>query len=224
MQGPFDPFATLYDSWFDTPLGGMVDLLEKDLLLRFMGPVAGQAALDVGTGTGHFALFLAGHGARVVGVDISRAMLRVAAAKPDMPPLVQADAAALPFADAAFDLVLSVTALEFVPDAARAAAEMARVCRKGGRLVLGVLNAWSPWAWVRRRAARRNPSDPFAAAHFFSPPEFVRLFAPHGKIRWSSSVFILPGGQGLRAAWLLERVGRKALRPFGALLVGRVDV
>ncbi|GAB4409120.1 MAG: class I SAM-dependent methyltransferase [Anaerolineales bacterium] len=224
MQGPFDPFATLYDSWFDTPLGGTVDLLEKDLLLRFMGPVAGQAALDVGTGTGHFAQFLAGHGARVVGVDISRAMLRVAAAKPDMPPLVQADAAALPFADAAFDLVLSVTALEFVPDAARAAAEMARVCRRGGRLVLGVLNAWSPWAWVRRRAARRNPSDPFAAAHFFSPREFVRLVAPYGEVRWSSSVFILPGGQGLRAAWPLERIGRKALRPFGALLVGRVDV
>ncbi len=224
MQGPFDPFATLYDSWFDTPLGGMVDQLEKDLLLQYMGSVAGQAALDVGTGTGHFARFLAERGARVVGADISRAMLRVAATKPGMPPLVQADAAALPFADASFDLVLSVTTLEFVPDAARAAAEMARVCRRGGRLVLGLLNAWSPWAWVRRKAARRNPADPFAVAHFFSPPEFVRLLAPFGKVRWSSSVFILPGGQGLRAAWPLERTGRKALRPFGALLVGRVDV
>lgn len=224
MQGPFDPFAPLYDSWFDTPLGGTVDALEKDLLLRFMEPVMGQAALDVGTGTGHFAQFLAEQGAKVVGVDISRAMLRVAVAKPGMPPLVQADAAALPFADAAFDLVLSVTALEFVSDTARAVAEMARVCRRGGRLIVGVLNAWSPWAWVRRRAARRNPSDPFAVAHFFSPTEFVRLFTPLGKVRWSSSVFVLPGGQGLRAAWSLERVGRKALRPFGALLVGRVDV
>lgn len=223
-QGPFDPFADLYDSWFDTPLGGTVDLLEKDLLARFMGPVAGQAALDVGTGTGHFAHFLAERGARVVGVDISRAMLRVAAAKPHIPPLVQADAAALPFETRTFDLVFSVTALEFVADATRAAAEMARVCRGGGRLLVGVLNAWSPWAWVRRRAARRNPSDPFAAAHFFSPPEFARLLAPFGKVRWSSSVFVLPGGQGLRAAWPLEHVGRRALRPFGALLVGRVDV
>lgn len=224
MQGPFDPFATLYDSWFDTPLGGTVDLLEKDLLVRFMGEVAAQAALDVGTGTGHFAQFLAERGARVVGVDISRAMLRVAAAKSGMPPLVQADAAALPFGDGIFDLVLSVTALEFVPDAARATGEMARVCRSGGRLVVGVLNAWSPWAWVRRKAARLNPQDPFASAHFFSPPEFVRLLAPYGKVRWSSSVFVLPGGQGLRAAWPLERMGRRVLRPFGALLVGRVDV
>ncbi len=224
MQGPFDPSVTLYDSWFDTSLGGTVDLLEKDLLVRFMGDVAGQAALDVGTGTGHFAQFLAERGARVVGVDISRAMLRVAAAKSGMAPLVQADAAALPFGDGIFDLVLSVTALEFVPDAARAAGEMARVCRSGGRLVVGVLNAWSPWAWVRRKAARRNPQDPFASAHFFSPPEFVRLLAPYGKVRWSSSVFVLPGGQGLRAAWPLERTGRRALRPFGALLVGRVDV
>jgi len=224
MQGPFDPFADLYDSWFDTPLGHTVDLLEKDLLLRFTGPVAGQAALDVGTGTGHFAQFLAERGARVVGVDVSRAMLRVARAKPGMPPLVQADAATLPFGDGVFDLVLSVTALEFVSDAARPVAEMARVCRKGGRVVVGVLNAWSPWAWVRRKAARRNPSDPFAAAHFFAPGEFTRLLAPFGTVRWSSSVFVLPGGQGLRAAWPLERIGRGAFRPFGALLVGRIDV
>lgn len=223
-QGPFDPFAALYDSWFATPLGSAVDALEKDLLAKFMGDVSGDRALDLGTGTGHFALFLAGRGARTVGVDVSRPMLRVAATKRNMPPLVQADAGALPFDDDSFGLVFSVTALEFVPDPVLALSEMVRVCRPGGRLVIGVLNAWSPWAWSRRRAARRNPDDPFEAAHFFTPAEFVRLLSAHGKADWNSSVFILPGGQGLRHAWTLERFGRRFLKPFGALLAGRLDL
>lgn len=220
--GPFDPFAGFYDSWFATPLGHTADLLEKNLLKEFLGALSGKSALDVGTGTGHFALFLAEHGARAAGVDISRPMLRVATAKEIMPPLVQADAGALPFGDCCFDLVFSVTALEFVPDPACAIAEMVRVCRPGGRLVVGVLNAWSPWAWSRRRAARRNPSDPFAAAHFFAPLEFVQLLSTHGRVEWSTSVFILPGGPGLRRAWSVEKFGRKFLKPFGALLVGRL--
>jgi len=223
-EGPFDPFAALYDSWFSTPLGHTVDLLEKDLLRQFAGEVAGKRVLDVGTGTGHFALFLAGLGARVIGVDISRPMLRVAAAKENMPPLAQADAMVLPFGDGCFDLIFSVTALEFVRDPARATSEMVRVCRPGGRLVLGVLNRWSPWAWARREAVRRNPADPFASAHFFSPPEFTRMLRPYGKLTWSSSVFILPGGEGLSRARAVERFGRRFLKPFGALLVGRLSL
>lgn len=223
-RGPFDPFAHQYDSWFSTPLGHTADLLEKDLLLQFVGGVAGKTVLDVGTGTGHFALFLVQQGAWVVGADVSRPMLRVAADKETMPPLVQADALALPFSDGAFDLVFSVTALEFIPDAARAVAEMVRVCRPGGCLVVGVLNARSPWAWAHRKAARADPQDPFASARFFSSGEFRRLLSPHGRLRWSSSVFVLPSGRGLRCAWPLERFGRVALRSFGALLVGRLDV
>jgi len=223
-EGPFDPFAALYDSWFSTPLGHTVDLLEKDLLREFVGEVAGRSVLDVGTGTGHFARFLAGLGAAVTGMDVSRPMLRVAAAKENMPPLMQADAMALPFGDGCFDVVFSVTALEFMPDPARAVSEMARVCKSGGRLVIGVLNAWSPWAWSRRRAARRDPDDPFGTAHFFAPPELVRLLSPHGEVACNSSVFVLPGGQGLRRAWVLERFGRRFLKPFGALLVGRLEL
>jgi len=222
--GPFDPFAAAYDAWLATPLGRTVDEVEKDLLAQFAGEVPGQRALDVGTGTGHFAQFLAGRGACAVGVDISRPMLRVASAKKHMPPLVQADAGTLPFGDGSFDLVFSVTALEFVPDPVRALGEMVRVCRPGGRLVVGVLNAWSPWAWSRRRMAKRNPDDPFAAAHFYAPPEFVRLLSPFGKPAWGSSVFVLPAGQGLGRAWALERFGRRFLKPFGALLVGRVNI
>jgi SAM-dependent methyltransferase len=56
----------------------------------------------------------------------------------------------LPFPDASFDIVASVTVLCFVEDAAGAVREMARVLRPGGHLVLGELGRWNSWAALRR--------------------------------------------------------------------------
>ncbi|MBC7233328.1 MAG: class I SAM-dependent methyltransferase [Chloroflexi bacterium] len=217
----FDAVAALYDSWFAVPLGRTVDELEKDLLYRLAQLHSGERALDVGTGTGHFAVDLAHRGLVVVGVDLSSPMLAVAKSKGSAVHLLRGDAAALPLAAESFDLVLSVTALEFVACPERAVQEMWRAVRPGGRLVVGVLNALSPWAWVRRRESKKQET-PFSHAHFFYPWEFVRLLRRLGAVTWSSSVFISPHGAGLRWAWGLERVGRTAFRPFGALLVGRV--
>nr|MBC7244852.1 class I SAM-dependent methyltransferase [Chloroflexota bacterium] len=217
----FDNVASLYDSWFEVPLGQTVDELEKDLLYRLAGLQSGQRALDVGTGTGHFAVDLASCGLIVVGVDLSAPMLGVAKGKGVDVHLVRGDAAALPLASESFDLVLSVTALEFVALPERAIREMWRAVRPGGRLVVGVLNALSPWAWARRRESRKQET-PFSHAHFFYPWEFVKLLSGLGVVTWSSSVFIGPHGAGLSRAWGLERIGRALFRPFGALLVGRV--
>jgi len=217
----FDTVAELYDTWFDTPLGRTVDELEKDLLYRLAELHRVSRAADVGTGTGHFATDLAAHGLTVIGVDLSLPMLSAAQAKGQAVHLLQGDAAALPLATASFDLVLSVTALEFVAHPERAIAEMWRVLRPGGRLVVGVLNELSPWAWARHRESKTQET-PFSHAHFFYPWEFVRLLRRLGPVTWSSSVFIGPNGEGLRYAWYLERVGRTLCKPFGALLVGRV--
>jgi len=217
----FDGAAPFYDSWFGTPLGSTVDALEKDLLHELAGPRAGERALEVGTGTGHFALDLAQRGLTVVGLDLSAPMLAVARSKDTTVRWLLGDAAALPLAISSFDLVLSVTALEFVADHKRAMEEMWRVVRPGGRLVIGVLNASSPWALARRRESRTRET-PFSHAHFFYPWEFVGLLRRLGSVAWNSSVFVGPDGTGLRSAWRLERVGRFLLKPFGALLVGRV--
>lgn len=117
--------------------------------LRRLAPRAGERVLDVGCGTG--ALLAAardavggpgspGAGGVAVGADLTVAMLAVARARlgPGVPlgPLVAADALALPFADAAFDAVVSASALHYWPSAAAGVAECARVLRPGGRLVV----------------------------------------------------------------------------------------
>lgn len=222
----FDPVATLYDQFYDTELGRTIDKLEKDLIYSLAEPHPGQLALDVGTGTGHFARDLATRGLRVIGVDVSWAMLSVArnrtrSALP-LVHLVHADAARLPFVSDRLDLVLSVTALEFIAAPRLALEEMWRVLRPGGRLVIAVLNAVSPWAEARRQEAAKQET-PFSHAHFYAPEEFVALLASFGPVTWNSSVFIGPDGTGLEMAQLLEDTGRALRRDEGALLVGRVD-
>ncbi len=165
-----------------------------------------------------------GSSAHVVGVDPSPAMLAIAMRKAQESGLpvvfTQAVAEALPFPAGSFDLAISVTALEFVTGPERAVAEMVRVLRPGGRLVVGVLNAWSLWAWFYRR----QKGSVFEHAHFFSPPELLRLLRSHGRVTWSSCVFVPPWHSGRidPPALALERIGSRWLRLFGAFLVARV--
>ena len=88
-------------------------------------------------------------------------------------------------------------------------------------MVVAVLNSWSPWAWARRREAR-VACTPFSDAHFFQPAEFRRLLQPFGAVQWSSAVYVGPSGRCLRWAGAAECIGRRLLKPLGALLVGEV--
>jgi SAM-dependent methyltransferase len=95
-----------------------------------LGVPAGRRWLDVGCGTGALTAAVAGCDpgpALVVGVDPSLGFLRDGRG-----PRVAGDARALPFPDGSFDAVVSGLALNFVPDPAAAAAELARVAAPGG--------------------------------------------------------------------------------------------
>jgi ubiquinone/menaquinone biosynthesis C-methylase UbiE len=229
---PFEDgkLAADYDGWYDTPLGRVIDRLQGALVDRLARPRPGERALDVGTGTGHYAVRLAARGLRVTGVDRSEAMLAVARAKSASvarrkgAPVDwrQADAEHLPFTDGAFDLVLSVTMLEFVRDPLRALAEMHRVTAPGGRLVVGALNAESAWGRFYLAQARQMDT-PFRHAQFFTPAEFVAALGRLGQPRWSSSLFVPTSGRGLWAADAFEWLGQHLWRGRGALLVGRID-
>lgn len=106
---------------------------------------AGENVLDVATGTGWSARNVARTGATVTGVDISDALLAAASelsghVQPAIKFLV-ADAERLPFEDGSFDAVISTFGVMFAIDQAAAAAELGRVCRRGGRLALAT---WAP--------------------------------------------------------------------------------
>jgi 2-polyprenyl-3-methyl-5-hydroxy-6-metoxy-1,4-benzoquinol methylase len=111
-----------------------------------IGNVAGLGILEVACGRGGFVRELARAGARVTGCDFSVPALRVASAKlaqtnhGPVATFVHGDAQRLPFADAAFDLVVSCETIEHLPDVHAAILEMYRVTRPGGKLFLTTPN------------------------------------------------------------------------------------
>lgn len=151
-------------------------------------PQPGDRALDLGCGTGNAALLAAESGATVTGVDPAPRLLEVArglAADRRLPATFLAgDAAAIPVADAAVDVLVSVFGVIFAPDAPAAAAEMARVSAPSARVVL---SAWIPAGplteavRIRRQAVAASPGPPAGPSFdWHDPGELDRLLGPHG--------------------------------------------
>jgi ubiquinone/menaquinone biosynthesis C-methylase UbiE len=96
---------------------------------------------------------------------------------------VTADMTTLPFADGSFDKSVSIAALEFVADEKRAVAELFRVTRPGGVVVVATLNSLSPWAAKRSANARRDPESIFNRVFFRSPLQLLASTSVPGMAR-----------------------------------------
>jgi ubiquinone/menaquinone biosynthesis C-methylase UbiE len=110
---------------------------------------AGSTVLDVACGNGNAALAAARRFCHVTGVDyvpalLTRAKERAAAERLAVE-FVEGDAEAMPFADASFDTVLSTFGVMFAPDQVRAARELVRVTRPGGKIALA---NWTPEGFI----------------------------------------------------------------------------
>ncbi|HXB46569.1 MAG TPA: methyltransferase domain-containing protein [Streptosporangiaceae bacterium] len=168
-----------------------------------LGLAPGLHALEVGAGAGVMTAALADRGLLVQAVDRSPAMLELAcsrAAAADASArvaLTQADAGDLPYADGAFTLVVALGVIPWLPSAAAAAKELARVLRPGGFLVVCAENSAKlnilldprhhPWLQPARSAVKaglirvgawRPPAGPRITAH--RPAEFDRILARSG--------------------------------------------
>jgi len=110
---------------------------------------SGQKVLDIAAGNGNVSLAASRRGCNVIATDyvpalLDRARERAAAERLDIE-FRGADAEALPFPDSSFDVVVSTFGVMFTPDQDRAAAEMTRVCRHGGKI--GLAN-WTPEGFI----------------------------------------------------------------------------
>ena len=146
---------------------------------------AGQKVLDVAAGNGNVSLAAARRWCDVVSTDYVPALLergRERAAAERLPiDFREADAEALPFADASFDAVVSTFGVMFTPDQDRAAAEMVRVCRPGGKI--GLAN-WTPEGFIGQlfKTIGKHVSPPPGAkspALWGTRERLAELFEPH---------------------------------------------
>ena len=124
-----------------------------------LGP--GVRVLDVAAGAGNISLPAAKSGAAVVSTDLTPELLQrsqaIAAAQGLTLDYREANAHALPFGDGTFDAVISAIGVQFAPQHQRAADEMVRVCRPGGKI--GVIS-WTPEGFFGRMLATIRPYRP----------------------------------------------------------------
>jgi len=212
----FDAWPDRYDNWFTTPIGRLVKRYETELLLEMLTPQADEFILDVGCGTGVFSTDVLSCGAQIVGLDISHPMLVRAAHKTADHQFVGVvgDMVSLPFPDESFDKVFSMTAIEFVVNAEQAVAELNRVVRRGGTVVLTSLNSLSPWA-ARRGKEAENGHALFQNITFRSPRELAGL-AP-GKPRVKTAIHFLKSEEPEKAVEI-EREGDLKGKDTGAFV------
>lgn len=202
-----------YDAWYDTARGRWVGETEFRLLHRLLDPQPDESLLDVGCGTGWFARRFAGlPELRVTGVDPDPEWLAYARGRDTRAHYLEGDARALPFSDASFDRVVSVTALCFIQDWPRALNEIVRVTRT--RFAVGVLNRAS-LLW--RDKGRGGDSGAYRGAHWHTRTELRTALAalPVRNVRFRTVIF-LPSGSGI--ARVSEYVLPNAL-PWGGLLI-----
>ena len=164
---------------------------------------SGAVLVDVGCGAGLLAPHLAGRGYRHVGVDLVRSALAQTADHGLIP--VNADACAIPLADGCADAVAAGEILEHVADWPSAVAELCRVLRPGGTLVLDTLNATAVSRLLAVRVAELVPGVPRGIHDprlFVEPRALIAECARYGvrlEVRG-----VRPTAWGL-ARWLLHR-------------------
>jgi ubiquinone/menaquinone biosynthesis C-methylase UbiE len=215
----FDEWPERYDRWFATPIGSLVRRYELELIMDLLRPERDDAVLDAGCGTGVFTMDILASGSRVVGLDISLPMLKQAEKKLKGLPfeIVLANMLNLPFPEDSFDKAVSLTALEFIEEAKQAVAELFRVTKKGGTIVVATLNSLSSWA-SRRIAEAKERHTIFEKAIFRSPDELRSLTSVESVVK--TTIHFEKENDPERAV-MIEQEGRRKNLKTGAFVAVR---
>jgi len=175
----YDWWAPFYDAtnWLAARLRGASDSAERRKAVDQLGLAPGMRVLEVSCGTGtNLPLLSEG---LVAGVDISARMLRRCRnklrRKSDQASLLLGDAAKLPFTDGSFDAVFHHGGLAELPNKRAAIAEMARVTRPGGKVVIcdPGLPYDRPARWINRQMLKLQPA--------YAAPPPVRHLPAHAE-------------------------------------------
>lgn len=151
---------------------------EAGTLLRWLGDdLRGMRVLDVAGGDGYWAGQARKRGAYAVSIDLARSKMLRGARLAFAPALIEGDALQLPFADASFDRLLSICAIEHFDDGPRSLDEMARVLVPGGELVMSAdaLTRAGQWPRLFDAHCRR-----YSVKHTYTHERLAALLADRG--------------------------------------------
>jgi SAM-dependent methyltransferase len=187
-QSYYDRFSETYEAERHHGYHRLIDELELELVRRFG---QGRDVLEAGCGTGLLLRETTGFARTAVGLDLSRGML--ASARHRGLRVVQGSLTDVPLPSASVDLVYSMKVLAHVPPIKEAVAELARVVRPGGHLLLEFYNPWS-----LRYLAKRLGGPARIAANTTDHDVFTRYDTVAQATAYLGSDLELVGVRGVR--------------------------
>lgn len=202
--------AKEYEAYYETKYK-RADLLEKRLLTKLLGQFKdAKTLLEVGCGTAHFTRWIGFTGIESYGVDTSSSMLKEAKKMWIPSRLLQSEGSHLPFKDKSIDLVIYITSLEYMPNAATAFLEAARVAKKG--IIVGLMNRNSPASLRKRFQALTNKNSLYKNAHFYSISNIKKMLNKTFLGKYSISFWSTTAFPRVLGDW------ESSAFPFGAFL------
>ena len=203
--------ARLKATWMAGDYGHFAKYLEPGALefLAHLAVAPGTRMLDVACGAGQIAIPAARAGVRVTGIDIASNLIEQARARATAEGVDirfdEGDAEMLPYEDASFDLVVSLIGAMFAPRPERVAAELVRVCRPGGRIVMA---NWTPEGHVGQMfkiIGKHVPPPPIMASPVrWGDDATVRERLRDGIVKLETTKHLYPMGYPFPSAEVVE--------------------
>ncbi len=195
-----------YASWADTYDGpNPLITAEQPVIRRFLDGIEGGLALDAACGTGRLSRLLGDLGHRVIALDASAEMLAHAATNAPGAALVRGDVHRVPIEDRRIDVVVCGLALTHVPTLRQPIAELARVLRPGGHLVVSDIHPVAVATGAHAFFVRQDGSRGVARNEVHWPGEYVQAFR-------SSDLTIEQAGEPLFDESFIDEMPERAIR------------
>ena len=188
----------LWAQTYDAPL--RLFPVEEPVVHGLLAELRRGCVLDAACGTGRHSLWLAKQGHEVIGVDASADMLAKARAKLPEAKFEQGDLAALPLPDASVDTALCALALVHVPDLHPALAELARVVRPGGRIVISDVHPFLVALGWQAQFRTADGATGFVRLAQHLPSNYVRAARSAGLTVRGMAEPLLPPGSAVTGA------------------------
>ena len=199
----------LWSQTYDRPL--RLFPIEQPTMRMLLDPLPPAVVLDAACGTGRYSQYLAERGHQVIGVDRSPAMLAKAREKLPESEFREGDLEALPLPSGSVDLAVCALALVHLPEVGRAVAELARVVRPGGQVIISDVHPFLVLLGWQAQFHTARGGTGFMRLHPHLPSDYCQACAAAGlRVRGCHEPRLTPEAAATPAAERLPEANRAA--------------
>jgi SAM-dependent methyltransferase len=221
LEAPEYDIAEGYGLWsetYDQPL--RLFPIEEPTMHGLLDPLPASAVLDAACGTGRYSAYLESRGHRIIGVDRSPAMLAKARRKLPESEFREGDLEALPLEPASVDVAVCALAMVHLPEVDKAVAELARVVRPGGRVIISDVHPFIVLLGWQAQFRTASGGAGFMRLHPHLPSAYCQAAAAAGlRVRSCHEPQLTPEAAVTVAAERLPEANRAAWVGLPAVLI-----